>query len=493
MKITSLYIEGYKMFDPYITINFNKEINVLIGVNGSGKSTVYEVIAKIFSETKKYCELGRSLERDFNFQIDYTIVKQILKEKDNNLIASIHYVILSTSGIGGTYSMTVDDEPVTDIKEMTTYLPDNLVFYYSGFCQTLQTIVKETERKQADFFRGIRSESGIAKVYDYFSKLIIYIKPNRFSLLFLLNYINEKNFSIPLQDTKYNFNHISLKFKKPDGFKNQNPLELFGFTGFLRLFIDNLLGYSNPIELDMEDNLPFIKVDNDISFIGAIQDIPNLPDEFMYDRNRYFLFHIINLMFEIGILDEIFISVKEIESGKIIFIEDLSEGEQQLITVSSIKKNLLKGNSLLIMDEPDAFLHPQRQRELIPYLEKINSESHHQMLIATHSPFIAQSVHINQILLFDKGKVNYFDTNILDFKAVANSLFGVNERFNTDIEEKLNEFKEYRELILNNNKIDTNEFKKVISQLEDFGEETRVLVARELSQLERLKDFKLDE
>ena len=48
MRILSLNIDGYKIFNPSPKINLGKDIQLLIGVNGYGKSTVLEAIDIIF-------------------------------------------------------------------------------------------------------------------------------------------------------------------------------------------------------------------------------------------------------------------------------------------------------------------------------------------------------------------------------------------------------------------------------------------------------------
>ena len=48
MKINYLYIDNHKLLKEF-SIDFEKDISILIGINGSGKSTILESIAQIFS------------------------------------------------------------------------------------------------------------------------------------------------------------------------------------------------------------------------------------------------------------------------------------------------------------------------------------------------------------------------------------------------------------------------------------------------------------
>ena len=71
------------------------------------------------------------------------------------------------------------------------------------------------------------------------------------------------------------------------------------------------------------------------------------------------------------------------EKDKTYSIDDFSEGEQQLIVLDAIKKVICADNSVLFLDEPDAYLHPQRQREIIPYL-KVNRRTPYPCILNWH-------------------------------------------------------------------------------------------------------------
>lgn len=68
-------------------------------------------------------------------------------------------------------------------------------------------------------------------------------------------------------------------------------------------------------------------------------------------------------------------------------VKDLSSGERQaLIVISRVLRRRAEGGVVLV-DEPDAFLHPQLSRRMIRALEKAIGHQG-QLIIATHSPAI---------------------------------------------------------------------------------------------------------
>ncbi len=72
MQITSLYIDDYKLLKQF-HINFRKDVSILIGINGSGKSTILEAIAQIFSDAflKENSKFGFKLEYELRFRRNF--------------------------------------------------------------------------------------------------------------------------------------------------------------------------------------------------------------------------------------------------------------------------------------------------------------------------------------------------------------------------------------------------------------------------------------
>ena len=482
MQILSLNIEGYKIFNPSPKITLGKDIQLLIGVNGSGKSTLLEAVAIIFSQVKEYCENPRTRERRFNFSIEYSFIDSEITEETSTTQKtkhSIKHIFLSSSKETGLdFSMFVDTKEVKTPQEMFKYLPDNLIFYYAGACNTLEEIIDKTEDEQAKDLYGKTTEKNILKVIESITKNIIYIRKDYYPLLFALNFI-DRDLSLPLSGKKFTIRNIRFDFKQYRYTKNTDYKNLFRLTGFLRTYVDNLLKHSFGVEFDEDNSIAFFNVDYHRGILEAIEELPNLSDEQRFNQTRFLAFHFISLLFRIGFIKKIHISIAD-ENGSVYLIDDFSEGEQQLIILDSIKKVLCQNNTVLFLDEPDAYLHPQRQRELIPYLKDIFTESYTQVIATTHSPFVAQSVDIENILVFsNKGKPSAHKEDILSYISISNELFGIESEYSLEIETKLKEFQKMVTQIISKDKELNESFYVLRNELNTFGEAVRFITSFE--------------
>jgi len=113
---------------------------------------------------------------------------------------------------------------------------------------------------------------------------------------------------------------------------------------------------------------------------------------------------------------------RKIDESKV-YLSDLSSGELKFINIFSIifyiarkkYKNVNK-DYLLILDEPDTYLHPSWQKKIISYLvsffenTSIFQQTKIQILITSHSPFILSDIPKKHVLFMKNGKqISAFD------------------------------------------------------------------------------------
>ena len=80
--------------------------------------------------------------------------------------------------------------------------------------------------------------------------------------------------------------------------------------------------------------------------------------------------------------------------------KDLSEGEKKLLLTRAVLSFVADENSLLLFDEPDANIHEGRKQELYDLFTEY-SKHNRQMIIATHSPVIAQLAKDTELLMLE--------------------------------------------------------------------------------------------
>lgn len=97
------------------------------------------------------------------------------------------------------------------------------------------------------------------------------------------------------------------------------------------------------------------------------------------------------------------IPFKNKETDTIIPINNLSTGTKGLLLYMLPLYQIDTSKSIVIFDEPERSLYPDMQMELIDFFKKISPKS--QIIIATHSPFIAASFEPEErfILYFDES------------------------------------------------------------------------------------------
>ncbi|MFI3205706.1 MAG: AAA family ATPase [Clostridia bacterium] len=156
------------------------------------------------------------------------------------------------------------------------------------------------------------------------------------------------------------------------------------------------------------------------------------------------------------------------KSGSEFNIQSLSSGEKQLFSRALSLKLLDINNSIILIDEPELSLHPKWQQKIVQVYENIGENN--QLIIATHSPLILNSVKKEQIKILtrDENGIKILDdfdetfghtaedilTEIMDLKTVRND----------EIELKLNKLNQ----LLSEEKYQSIEFEDLYKELRGF-------------------------
>ena len=462
MQITSLYIDDYKLLKQF-SISFRKNVSILIGINGSGKSTIIEAIAQIFSDAilKEKSKFGFKLTYEIRIEeivrqsstwgdvnVEYITVEISADKKDANLYYKVYTgkdIIEKESNIEEKYGA------------LEKIFPSNIVIYYSGLSDIMKKICEPHDIKLSVNYRA-----GRPNIYRPF----FYFEPELFDLI-LISLLSYEFGDIPqflFEKAKIKgVKSIRIILKKPKWSKSKID-NWWGARGEVKTFLDLLNSKSdNPANLDLTitkeiSNKGNIIIDSTTS--GNYLNIYIFIQRKLFEIREYFnnektFFKILNTLYIDGLLEKCYFSF----IGDNNYFSILSEGEQQILTIKGLTELVTGENTLFLFDEPDTFLHPSWQGNFIESLiqfVKSNNETSSQFLITTHSPQLLGNAYPaeSEVQIMEDGEIvkitpKYYGR---DISTILYELMGVERRnkkvakalsvlFNLIEEEKLEEAK----------------------------------------------------
>ncbi len=367
MKLKSLYIQNYKNLAP-ITIDFasGNGLTMLVGNNGSGKSNVLEAISGIFHDLFKEKD-GRKLTCDYKLEYNLNDVNCVIEQKNNTLRCYANKFKSRESFV-------------------SENAPNNIIGLYSG----------EEDRLWIQFYES------------YYKAYIKRIKSFRHQERMRLMLINRFYWNIALLTLLLSNNESIKSFiKKELGILNVSKIEISynlryydSANDLLKTFIDSINpDHKNSVKYTVES------LHKDIFYSALLDEDGNV----ITDENDEIV------LAETGVTDiEVFRNLtqaympkqqKIITDIKILFndnitVQQLSEGEKKLILVKTVLEILADEKTLILMDEPDAHLHEGRKPSLC---ELMREYSNRQIVIATHSPIMAQLAKENELIMIESN------------------------------------------------------------------------------------------
>lgn len=451
MKIKELWIEEYKILKDF-NIAFEEQLTVLIGGNGSGKSTILEFLSNVFYELYKHFVLNKGEKPKFDFKIRYSI-------EVNNKEYEIY--IASNKKTKEYYEVNIKKEEENSKKYSKTAIneefksaykdifPQNVVIYYSG----ISTILKDSflSFQEKHILASLNGEKKIEQPFFYFL-------PENFStiLISLLAYqygdipeILEKQFKIS------GFKEIVIKLKKPNWAKNE---EFWGARGELKVFLEEAFKATKKSENSQ------LSSDNIVFKYETKEELEKLWSFYGEEKS---LFQYLETLQANDLIEDIEIVL--FKDGEEISFKRLSEGEKQILIVYGLKELLITENSLFLFDEPDTYLHPEWQKDFIEHLIKSDEKSKTNYFITSHSPNIISGLHKNQLKIIEnidnKTSVREFSFNPYGkpVDMILIDYFGLKGLRYKEIDEKIQNLKK----LLKTQNYDKNQFNNLLEELEN--------------------------
>lgn len=385
MRLRSLYLSSFKNLRSFkADFNSNALVTVILGWNGTGKSNLIEALVCIFRDL----DLGQI--SDFDYSIEYECRGYLvnIKAKGN----SKKDIDIKVDGNEIPYSKFVGEDGAI-------YRPGHIFSYYSGPSARLATHFSKHQNK---FYRDL------LEGHERPLRRLFFARPVHSQFVLLSFFCRRKQQHRKLLEDLLGIKAIeSVLFvlREPGWYKGK-PIaggdERFWYArGVVRKFLDKLYGIAlapvrieQRIEGDFQKNK---KSEHVYLFLKDVESLQQLSDE---STSTADFFKMLESTYISELLAEVRIRVHVKGVDGILTFRELSEGEQQLLTVLGLLEFTKEEESLFLLDEPDTHLNPQWSMNYVDFLNSVvNDHDKSQVLMATHDPVVISSLKKEQIVL----------------------------------------------------------------------------------------------
>jgi len=386
MRIDKLTIKSeWKNLNGFsIDFDETRDIAVIIGKNGSSKSNLLEAIIRIFRD------IDLKQASDFAYSIEYSLGK-----------VAVHVEAETGKQAKG----TVDGKAVSHESLRTEWVPRYVVGYYSGTSDRFKELflyhdklaLDETLKKSTGDKLPFRRFTLARPVHGLFALLAFYLSNDKQVIDFLKDF--------PRIDA---FDSTLLILHAPDWARAGAKAEDFwGAKGPVRDLLEIFRKYSLA---------PFVhEVPRDFRNRGKKEVmylyLPNLATlhelAAEYGDDPKALFQALDTMRLSRLIDDFKVKVRIKGTTRAVHTRQLSEGEQQLLTVLGLMRFTQDEGSLYLLDEPDTHLNPAWGLEYLDRLRSIggiNKNSH--TILATHDPLLVAGLVKEEIRVLTRTSKN---------------------------------------------------------------------------------------
>ena len=402
MKIDYLHVRSKFKNLENVQIDFDEQnlMTVIVGRNGSGKSNLLEALVAIF----RNLDLGET--PPFSYKIKYK-----LGENDNERwivvdgdpkrgTLSRQYEIRVTTESTGRPEAATSIVPISKVKRDQSgdapYLPAFLFAYYSGTSDRLE----EYFRKHRDtFYRALlRSETELTADI----RPLFFAKPFHSQFVLLAFFLSDKS-DFEAKFLKENLgieelDSVHFVMRMPEWAKQKKEL-FWGASGVVREFLDTIYPHVlAPVKIRRLEYTSLTGRGKSNEFFHLfLPDIGSLR-AFAGALSQDVFFKMLESTLLSEIVSEVNVRVKVTSSDEALRFRELSEGEQQLLTVLGLLKFTGGKDSLFLLDEPDTHLNPTWTVKYLSFLRQFvpNPEACH-LLMVTHHPLAIAELESGQV------------------------------------------------------------------------------------------------
>ena len=409
MRIDWLWIDNYKNLRD-LTIDFAQDhlITVVIGRNGTGKSNVLEALTVIFRDlimgerlpSMKYCiayQIGDHwvfIDADPERAADPYRAKVItINDQPDPFEVGANFEKISGTTISRTKL----------VGENSPYLPRFLFGYYSG-----------ESRRMSELFRAYLEsyDRKLVSGEDPGAKRMFFAEPVHSNFVLLSFIVNNKEQTNAFLEKQLGLEDGGIEsvlfvLKQPYWKSKEGDARFWNSRGIVRDFLAKLYDISlAPIRIKRREFYDVRRTRTKEYLYLFAKDIDALrelaegktPAEFFRDLEST---HVSDL------IDEVRIRVKLKKNDGSVTFRELSEGEQQLLTVLGLLQFTSAEESLFLLDEPDTHLNPRWSVEYIQHIRDFltddsGAQPNSHVLLATHNPIAVAELVKEQVQILKR-------------------------------------------------------------------------------------------
>ena len=421
MKLLRVWIENFKNLNDF-TIRFPESsvdneanetsITVLIGWNGTGKSNLFEAIVVIFRDL----DLGH--KTNFGYEIDYICHGNRISIKNVRIEKSSSSKDDTDRPATVTYRLEKKIDPITFVlspenqKADLPFIPTYVFAYYSGPSGRLSEYFEEHKRRYYDAV--IHPEKG-KNLRDLKSLRRFFFAENHHSKYVLLAFFLKDDEKIKKFLSDYlrivGLESVLFIMKEPFWAKNKN--HLWGAEGLPKITLEKLYEISlAPMRLKQRVSVGIKNRQSKEFYYLYVKDVDSLNELAKdYDTPNDFFASLESTDLS-EVIEDVVIKVKLRNQDGTLTFRELSEGEQQLLTVLGLLRFTKENESLILLDEPDTHLNPHWGVKYIDMLREIvnderdvtSTDDNRHVLMATHDPLAISILEKENIQIFKRDK-----------------------------------------------------------------------------------------
>lgn len=507
MRIISAKINGFKNLNQFkIDLDPKAIHTVLIGQNAAGKSNFLEALVIIF----KNLDLGqkKTIQPEFDFDISYNckgnkirIIGVVAK-----IIEASPFIETTLNDKGG-YEYHVNDQKIAKTvfyRSKSSHLPKYVFSYYSGVSNRL---IEHFDTHQKNFRDELLKGNEKPLRPLFYARLI----HSHFVLLAFFGF-GKNNIDSFLKEYLgiSGLESILFVLKKPNwpGDKKTGDPKFWYAKGVVKDFLNELwnialapMPYEETIRLDFDKHT---KQEQLFLYISNQEKLEKIAQKYLTNTN---FFKMLESTYLSDLIQEVKVKVtKDNVKGNVTF-KELSEGEQQLLTVLGLIRFTKEDDSLFLLDEPDTHLNPLWKWKYMSLLEKIvGKDDNSQIIMTTHDPLVIGGLTKEEIRIFHStGKEKIIDASEPDFDPrglgvagiLTSELFGLPSTLDKETLDLINKrntliSKRDTQELSDDEKLKLNEIFQILGQLGINTTDRDPLYEKFLIAMSKTENFKIE-